>query len=242
MKLRVPSALNEALALMVLGLLAAMTLGVVGGALAAAVGLPLDPLPAPWRAWLLLLQGVALTLVALWAPAAWRGTDRPLRWWPALLTPAVAHLTHRLAPWLQLGTASVDELAALAASPGLVGGVVAIGAIVTAPLGEELLFRGVVYGRLVIAHGTLLAVLASSAAFGLFHMDPAHGLMAALVGLWLGLVRASGASVWPAVAGHALNNAVWWVAARGWLPEPTPVVDALAVVAILVASAVLSRS
>jgi membrane protease YdiL (CAAX protease family) len=76
---------------------------------------------------------------------------------------------------------------------------------VLTPVGEELLFRGVIANAL-LRYGPVVGVLSSSAIFAL-----AHGINIALptafvVGIIAAeLMRRSG-SVWPAVAVHAVNN------------------------------------
>ncbi|WP_157006717.1 CPBP family intramembrane glutamic endopeptidase [Agromyces laixinhei] len=73
------------------------------------------------------------------------------------------------------------------------------------PLGEEFLFRGVVMNGL-LRYGAVVAVIASSVVFALF-----HGINLALPGavvfgiICAELVRRSG-SIWPAVAAHTINN------------------------------------
>ncbi|MFC3996123.1 type II CAAX prenyl endopeptidase Rce1 family protein [Nocardiopsis sediminis] len=78
---------------------------------------------------------------------------------------------------------------------------------VLTPIGEEFLFRGVITNAL-LRHGPLIGVLGGSVIFAL-----AHGIniilpVAILVGIIAAeLMRRSG-SIWPAVAVHAVNNAV----------------------------------
>jgi uncharacterized protein len=90
-------------------------------------------------------------------------------------------------------------------------GVIALGGLVI-PLAEELLFRGIGYTALR-RYGVLVAVLASSAVFGL-----AHGLSIVLVAAFVvGVVNAwmfeRSGSVWPGVLAHATNNTTLFVLA-----------------------------
>ena len=73
------------------------------------------------------------------------------------------------------------------------------------PLGEELLFRGVVM-RGLLRYGAVVAVLGSSVVFALF-----HGLNMALpTALVVGIIAAEATrrsgSIWPAVIIHVVNN------------------------------------
>lgn len=82
----------------------------------------------------------------------------------------------------------------------------AFGAVLV-PVGEELLFRGVVYGGLR-RYGVLVSTILSACLFGL-----AHGVNVVLpAAIILGVINAvlyeRSGSVWPAVIAHGVNNAV----------------------------------
>ncbi|MEV5598763.1 CPBP family intramembrane glutamic endopeptidase [Streptomyces sp. NPDC052496] len=66
---------------------------------------------------------------------------------------------------------------------GLTGGQVALRVLVTVPVGtvllEEVAFRGVLYGSVRRARGTVWATAVSSALFGVWHVLPSLGLAAA---------------------------------------------------------------
>jgi exosortase E/protease (VPEID-CTERM system) len=86
-----------------------------------------------------------------------------------------------------------------------------LGAVVTVPIIEELLFRGYLLCRVAKAEVRLegrlalswLALLVSSVLFGLLHSTLVAGTLAGLV---YGLVRYRGNSVWDAVIAHAVTN------------------------------------
>jgi len=78
------------------------------------------------------------------------------------------------------------------------------GAVIVAPIGEELFFRGYLLNLWIARWGTVGAVLASSIVFGLFH-DYAT-LYAAPLGIILALVYLRYDSLWPGIALHALYN------------------------------------
>lgn len=82
--------------------------------------------------------------------------------------------------------------------------IVMIGFIV--PLGEEIMFRGVLQSAAVQKWGARTGILLSSLIFAVIHIDPA--LMAPLfvLGLVLGWCRHYFQSIWVAVLFHVLNN------------------------------------
>jgi membrane protease YdiL (CAAX protease family) len=74
-------------------------------------------------------------------------------------------------------------------------------------IGEELLFRGFVFGAAERAAGPRVAVLASAALFGAVHGDLTHGSVAFVLGIGLGGLRLWSGSVWVPMAAHLVNNA-----------------------------------
>lgn len=81
-------------------------------------------------------------------------------------------------------------------------------AVITAPLGEELFFRGIVFQALLhhLRHGWV-AIGLSSVAFGLVHAQPQDVLPLITLGLVLGALRLWSGRVWPCVVLHMLFNA-----------------------------------
>ncbi len=75
-----------------------------------------------------------------------------------------------------------------------------------APLVEELLFRGILYGWLASRWGTMVAWIASSLAFAAAHVELAHILLVLPLGLWFGWLRRRTDSLWPSLVAHAVNN------------------------------------
>ncbi len=95
---------------------------------------------------------------------------------------------------------------ASASARGVFLAVIVIGMF--APVGEELFFRGYMLTRLRGAWSAGPAVLVTALAFGLIHGELVHGLLAAGIGLYLGVVVERAGSVVPAVICHAVNNTV----------------------------------
>lgn len=77
-----------------------------------------------------------------------------------------------------------------------------------APVGEELLFRGVLYTMLRERWGIWPGVLISSLIFGLIHGDLAVGLTAFLLGILLALVFEYSHSLWTSILVHTINNSI----------------------------------
>lgn len=81
--------------------------------------------------------------------------------------------------------------------------------VIVAPVMEELLFRGAIMGHLLRqGRSPRTAILLSALVFGLIHINPAQVVFAFLMGCVLGWVAWRTGSLWPAIAGHMLNNAM----------------------------------
>jgi membrane protease YdiL (CAAX protease family) len=75
-----------------------------------------------------------------------------------------------------------------------------------APLVEEAVFRGLLYGWLAGRWGTTVAWLASSVVFAAAHVEPAHVLLVLPLGLLFGWMRRRTDSLLPSLVSHSLNN------------------------------------
>lgn len=86
--------------------------------------------------------------------------------------------------------------------------------VVLAPLGEELLFRGWLFGSVASWSSPRGAVIICTLAFALVHWDGVglYPLAVLIPGFVLTLIRARTGSAKPAFAGHALYNGVGWAA------------------------------
>ena len=79
-------------------------------------------------------------------------------------------------------------------------------AVVIAPLGEELLFRGIILSGLLAHYTRTSAIVWSAVLFGMMHLDPWQLAPIFISGLvWAWWVIRTG-SLLPALFGHALNN------------------------------------
>jgi len=75
-----------------------------------------------------------------------------------------------------------------------------------APLVEELVFRGLLFGWLAGRWSGGLAFVVSSLAFAAAHVEPAHAILVLPLGLMFGLLRWRTGSLWPSLVAHMANN------------------------------------
>jgi len=100
--------------------------------------------------------------------------------------------------------------------------VVVIG--VLAGSAEEIFFRGYMQTRLGQRLRPSLAVLVTSVAFGLLHLEWIHAVLAFALGLYLGYITELAGSALPALTCHVINNALFTVltAASGTVEAAGP--------------------
>jgi membrane protease YdiL (CAAX protease family) len=77
---------------------------------------------------------------------------------------------------------------------------------VLAPLVEELVFRGLIYGWVAGRWGTMAAFIVSSLAFAAAHFEPAHIVLVLPLGLLFGWMRRRTDSLLPSLVSHIVNN------------------------------------
>ena len=86
--------------------------------------------------------------------------------------------------------------------------VLAFAIVVTAPLCEELIFRGYLWSVLERALPPAAVWIGTSLLFAAYHMDPIHVVSLLPTALFLGWLRWISGSIWPAVLAHFVNNAI----------------------------------
>jgi len=91
--------------------------------------------------------------------------------------------------------------------PAIVGPAMLVLAVL-APLVEELVFRGLLYGWVAGRWGPLAAFIVSSLAFAAAHYEPAHVVLVLPLGLWFGWLRWRSNSLVPSIVAHVVNNGV----------------------------------
>lgn len=77
---------------------------------------------------------------------------------------------------------------------------------IVAPLAEELVFRGLLYGWVEGRWGGRPALIVSSLAFAAAHYEPAHILLVLPLGFLFGWLRWHTGSLVPSLVAHAANN------------------------------------
>jgi membrane protease YdiL (CAAX protease family) len=110
--------------------------------------------------------------------------------------------------------ARIDSLLAQASGPELLAAVLALA--LAPAVAEELLFRGLLLGRLKSSLGTGTALVLSSLLFGAIHLDFAQGAAAVVLGLYLGALTLGTGSTHAAILCHGANNLAAIGAAR-WM-------------------------
>ena len=77
------------------------------------------------------------------------------------------------------------------------------GAVLLAPVVEELIFRGLLLHRWALKWGPMRGLVATSVAFALLHPSPVNAF---ILGFGFGLIYLSTGSLWLTIAAHSLNN------------------------------------
>lgn len=97
----------------------------------------------------------------------------------------------------------------------LASGLVVLGVVVLAPLAEEALFRGILFGTLSHRWGYAAGTLSSALVFGLAHLDLSLLVPLALTGLVFNELYRRTHSLWPSTVAHATLNAIAVFSALG---------------------------
>ncbi|MBR1893400.1 MAG: CPBP family intramembrane metalloprotease [Lachnospiraceae bacterium] len=82
--------------------------------------------------------------------------------------------------------------------------------VIMAPIGEELIVRGVIAKKSAKAYGVVGCMVISAVMFALFHLNPIQGLYVIPMGLLWGYVAYKYKSVLPSIFCHAFNNLLGW--------------------------------
>lgn len=80
------------------------------------------------------------------------------------------------------------------------------GTVIFVPIVEELLFRGIVLGKLDQVLSPKMAILIQALLFGLFHMNPIQSLYTFIPGLLLGIIYYQTKNIIVPIAGHMIFN------------------------------------
>jgi len=179
--------------------------------------LPLVLVPAVWllsdREMLAMLalffiSGLVALAVAV-APMGWRALPalgfRPARFWTIVLGAVGALVVSVAVTQFGIEPEGVKQAMDVARTPALFVASLTVMALL-APLVEEAVFRGLLYGWLAGRWGTTIAWLISSILFAAAHVEPAHIILVLPLGLWFGWLRQRTDSLWPSLVAHMVNN------------------------------------
>ena len=83
-----------------------------------------------------------------------------------------------------------------------------IAAVIVAPIGEEIIFRGMITKLLLEEYRPTKAIIISALIFGIIHFNPAQIPGAIIAGILLGWLYYKTRSVIPGIILHFINNAV----------------------------------
>lgn len=150
----------------------------------------------------------------------WRAALRlvPARWpWFVFGTIGLLVLSQvmdALLPYIQDMVAMGDQelqvtllIRALTTTPSMAIAAVIVLAVL-APIAEEMVFRGLLYGWLRGFLPFVLVAILTAVLFGAAHGEWAHAIAAGVLGLLLAFIRERSGSLWPCIAAHVANNLV----------------------------------
>lgn len=100
--------------------------------------------------------------------------------------------------------------------------------VLLAPIGEELVFRGVTYRIARRAFPFWIANIIQAFLFGVFHMNMLQGCYTFILGLVLGYICEKGGSIYHVILFHFLFN-LWGTTASQWLLVEDEMIQALIV-------------
>jgi membrane protease YdiL (CAAX protease family) len=158
------------------------------------------------------LAAGALSKVPLRDRLRLRGPQGPWTVYPVVtlgflaLSETLGSLIHLAGLHRRSSLAQLDRVFHAAGPRGIAVAVAVVG--LGAGVAEELFFRGFFQSRLAERWKPWVAILVTSALFGLVHFDLVHSSFALLVGCFLGWIAHRARSVRPTIAAHVFNNTV----------------------------------
>lgn len=186
----------------------AVVVAAFGGGLRLVAGpelLQVGPLPLMGILYGILLCSALLSVAPMGAAALPALGLRPAGWKPIVLgsigTLILSVAVSRVGPEVK-GMQAVEEV--IRQPHALVPSVLVLGGL--APVAEELIFRGLLYGWVSGRWGTRAGFVVSSIAFAAAHYEPAHILLVLPLGFLFGYLRRRTDSLLPSIAAHIVNN------------------------------------
>ena len=130
---------------------------------------------------------------------------RPAGWRPVVLGTVGALVVSVAVTQLGIEPEGIKQAMEIAREPALFAASLFVMAIL-APMVEEAVFRGLLYGWLAGRWGTVAAWIVSSILFAAAHVELAHVILVFPLGLWFGWLRRRTDSLWPSLVAHMVNN------------------------------------
>jgi uncharacterized protein len=207
-------------------LIGALTIGIVAAVFGAEFE---DPPPGVNIAATFVQDGAFVAAAVLFMRRAGRIVPAQLgfvrtRFWPAVGWSLLAYVAYGLLSQLWALVVDLSEEDQLPESLGVDGSTAALVAVcvlvtVVAPIAEEVLFRGYVFGALRNWRGPLPAALLTGIVFGAIHAGSApdaYLVPLAILGTMLCVVRWRTGSLLPCIVLHTINNALAFSVAEDW--------------------------
>jgi membrane protease YdiL (CAAX protease family) len=132
---------------------------------------------------------------------------RPAGFWPILLGTVGALIISVTVTQFGIEPQGMKEAIKIAGEPAQFAASLVVMAVL-APLVEEAVFRGLLYGWLAGRWVTIIAWIVSSILFAAAHVELAHAILVFPLGLWFGWLRRRTDSLWPSLVAHMVNNGV----------------------------------
>ena len=146
------------------------------------------------------------------------------------LSSLVAGIVSTIFPsWLE----AYEELLETAGLSGDISVIMMIYSVLLAPIGEELVFRGVTLGIAQRAFPFWIANIIQAVLFGAFHMNMLQGCYTFVIGLVLGYIYHKGGSIYHVIFYHFLFN-LWGTTAAEWLIVEDPALQGFIIMACTV--------
>ncbi len=130
-------------------------------------------------------------------------------------------------PWMMKSYEKYNDLFQLDTAPPVL---MLLLICVIGPIGEEILFRGMVYAKLRRAFSIWPAAIISGLLFGIYHMNWIQGIYASLAGIVFAIVYEKTQTIWGSCLLHMLFNGCTYVLEYGvtpLLPEGSVVVSSV---------------
>ena len=160
--------------------------------------------------WFMRLRHITPAMIG-WIRPRWRWFGVALSLYGAQLILAIVAITVVKALWPSLNLEEVQDIKPFGqANWAIVASFIA--SVMIAPVIEELLFRGLLFGSLRTKLPVWLAAVIAAAVFGLLHAQASVMIYTFMFGLLLAWLYHRSRSLWPGILLHLLNNGVaFWV-------------------------------